>query len=275
MLGVAFFVVSPNLYWQLSQGFPTFHHTAHSNIALQSYGKNFHILKALEYILGQAALFGPLFFIAFFRPALWKNRSDKDIFLHCLIWPIFLAMIIQALMAKVNVNWGVFMALGAVLLVSYRCTENRLKWILITNTVVGVLGLALLVDYKASSTLFGFSYKGHTYHRTLEKLEAFKKQEEQLGELLRLITGHRCVAALGRFYTSYRSVDKWFLGERVPHDHFDKVSPFSRQKSIPGTFLIYTGHTDSYLKPFFSSLSKLGEIEGRPVFLGKNFKARK
>jgi 4-amino-4-deoxy-L-arabinose transferase-like glycosyltransferase len=269
MLGICFVVLFPNLLWQFENDLLTFYHTAHSNIAFHAYGAHFNITKALEYIMGQAILYGPLFFLAFFQKKVWICKKKKSVFYHFFIWPIFLTMIFQALMSKINLNWGVFMSLGAVLLISYQMDLKWLRWIFRTNLCLGFLILVLLVDYETTAKRFGIQYKGHQYHSVLKELESTNKKDFSKNQP-HLIVGHRCLASLGSFYGSYESVNKWFL-KGFPHDHFEKISPFQINKNYPGCFLIYTGQDETAFKSFFKKIKKVAYIKEKPLLLAEDF----
>lgn len=269
MLGLAMLILLPNILWQFENGLPTVHHTAHSNIVIQAYGKNFHWNKALDYIGGQYALFGPLIFLAFFKRKMWRATDRHTAFFHFFTWPIFVGMIFQALMAKINLNWGVLMCLGVVLLIVRSCSVRSLKWIIGTNLFFGLLLLAVLTDYKAASKWVGIHYKGHAYHQTLEALEHLKAENVKASSC-HLIVGHRCLAALGSFYGSFSSAGKWFLEGR-PHDYFDQTSPYRQEKQRDGTFLIYTGHEADVFSPHFKTLHRVGTLKKAPVFVAKDF----
>ena len=106
---VALAVLSPNLYWNFGHSFATVAHTA-SNASLSPDFINPE--EWLEFTLSQAAVIGPLFFVAL----LWlilrtlgraSGLRDEDKFLLSFFVPPMLIVMGIAFVSRANANWAV------------------------------------------------------------------------------------------------------------------------------------------------------------------------
>ncbi|CAK0744267.1 PMT_2 domain-containing protein [Gammaproteobacteria bacterium] len=124
-LVVALVILSPNLLWNSFHDLVSLRHTAH-NAALDR--PLFHPAKLLEFLGGQAMVFGPIL-IAILPAALLGrgeaviNGLDKTVAWHrrlllTLGLPLFLTMIGESLAARANANWAAPSYLSFTLLVA-------------------------------------------------------------------------------------------------------------------------------------------------------------
>ncbi len=107
-VAVACAIVAPNLWWNFSHGWATFSHTA-DNADWQGARKG-GIVAALEFIVGQAGMFGPImpglmiWFLV--HNAKRKERDPRSVFLFCFSIPVLLIVFVQACIAGAHINWG-------------------------------------------------------------------------------------------------------------------------------------------------------------------------
>jgi 4-amino-4-deoxy-L-arabinose transferase-like glycosyltransferase len=239
LLLAAFAVILPHLIWQVNHGFTTIEHTLNSNMVVNSYGTKLNFSAFFEYVIGQFALFGPFLMGLLVTRAFWRPKAPFEKFNHCLIWPLFITMCLQGLLAKVNLNWGVLTVLGVVLLCVQVGSETFLKRMIVTNTTLGFIGMGLLLNPEASMQLFGVKYKGLNHYQLLQKAQHYTDQWCKLNQC-HLIADHRCVAALARFYGNYASAHKWYRGVGGK-DYFEWVSPYKeRNDGKRGLYAIVT-----------------------------------
>lgn len=129
-LAVAALVLAPNLAWNLMVGWVTFGHTA-ENAHLG--GTLFHPVKGVEFVLSQAAVFGPVPFVALaWRFAtLRRDRPDgPEAFLVFFSAPVLLLILAQAFLSRANANWAaVAYAAAAVLVVVWLLRRGREYWL--------------------------------------------------------------------------------------------------------------------------------------------------
>jgi 4-amino-4-deoxy-L-arabinose transferase-like glycosyltransferase len=98
-------LLTPNIYWNISNGMMTFNHIAQDNIKLQH--QVYNPLKILSFILEQAAIMGIFNFIAILTPFFKKTHLDKkkQQLLYSFSLPIFVILASQAFFNRSNANW--------------------------------------------------------------------------------------------------------------------------------------------------------------------------
>ena len=241
MLGVAGVIMLPHLYWLSTNDFTTITHTLHSNMVVNTYGTKLNFNAFFEYIGGQFAVFGPLLIGMILTKRFWRPVQALEKFSHWLIWPLFTLMCLQGLLAKVNLNWGILIVFGVVLLTAMVKSERFLRQMIVTNTVIGVIGVGFLFDPYASMQASGVKYKGLKHYQLLEKAMQHTHEICPEKKMCHLIADHRCVAALARFYGEYASAHKWYRGEGGK-DYFEWTSPYKVRNNnrAPGSFFILT-----------------------------------
>lgn len=105
---IAALIVTPNIVWNVNNGFATAKHTA-SNASLDL-GDMFHFDELFEFLGGQAGVLGPIVFVALIW-ALWRawrrssGLSTEDKFLIAYILPPFVFISIIAFVSRANANW--------------------------------------------------------------------------------------------------------------------------------------------------------------------------
>jgi 4-amino-4-deoxy-L-arabinose transferase-like glycosyltransferase len=105
---IALALLAPNIYWNVQHAFATVAHTA----ANARIGANFfHPGEFIEFIVSQAGVIGPLFFVAlvwfFWRTAQRPSgMSDEDRFLIAFIVPPLIIVSALALLSRANANWA-------------------------------------------------------------------------------------------------------------------------------------------------------------------------
>ncbi|MEQ1753905.1 MAG: glycosyltransferase family 39 protein [Micropepsaceae bacterium] len=109
MLGavcVAILVFSPNIIWNVAHGMATVRHTA-SNANWGS-SKLFNIGNALEFIVAQAGIIGPVAAIVIVWGLIrrWTDRDTPDTLMLSLSLPIITIVALQAFISRANANWA-------------------------------------------------------------------------------------------------------------------------------------------------------------------------
>lgn len=106
---IALALLAPNIYWNVQHAFATVTHTA-ANARL---GSNlFHPGEFVEFVLSQAGVIGPLFFVAlawlFWRTAQCSGgMTDEDRFLAAFTSPPLIIISVLAFLSRANANWAV------------------------------------------------------------------------------------------------------------------------------------------------------------------------
>lgn len=141
-------VLLPNLVWNLNHHFVAFNHVSEHNIALTQMG--LHPLKLITFWLAQMAMMGPILGVAFVVQLIqlkWPLKPEPDKLLFSFIFPLFLAVSIEALLVRAHSNWGVGIYIAVIIWVSHYLVQTKkiiyLKW------SVGIHCVAMLFFYSA------------------------------------------------------------------------------------------------------------------------------
>jgi 4-amino-4-deoxy-L-arabinose transferase-like glycosyltransferase len=159
---IAIAIVSPNIVWNVQNGFATARHTA-SNARLDS--QLFNLDELFEFLGGQFLVFGPLIFIVllWLMWRAWRRSSgleDQDKFLLAYILPPFAFVSLIAFVSRANANWAavafpaiVVWVTGA--LFATRGGRRLLVGALAINVAIGAAMIATALDPVASARFKG------------------------------------------------------------------------------------------------------------------------
>jgi len=154
---IAALIVTPNIVWNVNNGFATARHTA-SNASL-NLGDMFHIDELFDFIIGQAGVLGPIVFVVLIW-ALWRawqrstGLSTEDQFLISYILPPFIFISIIAFISRANANWAAVAYPAIVVWVTgslFTSVKGR-RWLLgagFVNTALAVVVAVLVLSYPA------------------------------------------------------------------------------------------------------------------------------
>jgi 4-amino-4-deoxy-L-arabinose transferase-like glycosyltransferase len=169
-LALALLILSPNLLWNMMNGFVTLKHTGDN---IQGSGLKFSPLGALEFIATQFGVVGPLLFggllVAFVR---FRNESitRADRLMLAFALPSLAAVTALGFFRNVNANWAAAAFVSAtVVVVAIWVREGRMR-LLGATLAIGLLAQAALlagdvIAYQAGIAQLGA--KGDLYRRTL------------------------------------------------------------------------------------------------------------
>ena len=104
LIAVALF--SPVVIWNAQNGFPTVKHTGTNIDWAYPY---FHPGRALEYLVVQFGVFGPILFAVLLRTAWRERRGGSDsgkVLLLSFSMPVLALLLLQALLSKAHGNWS-------------------------------------------------------------------------------------------------------------------------------------------------------------------------
>lgn len=147
---IAALIVTPNIIWNVNNGFATARHTA-SNASL-NLGDMFHFDELFEFIGGQAFVLGPIVFVAIIW-AIWRaaGRRDtlatEDKFLLAYILPPFIFISMIAFISRANANWAA-VAYPAIVVWTTGLlfsSINGRRWLAGSAALNAALGIALAI----------------------------------------------------------------------------------------------------------------------------------
>jgi len=153
---VAALIFAPNLWWNHANGWPTFQHTA--DISNLETGPGLHWDELQEFLSGQAAIMGPVLFVALLvliaRIKHWR-RDPNQVFLACFTLPFLLVISAQALLGRANANWAAMTyAAGTLWVVSWLLQANR-RGIVIAALAVNLVAMVAAYHYHAIARATG------------------------------------------------------------------------------------------------------------------------
>lgn len=144
---VSFFVLLPNMLWNMHHHFSTFSHVWHTNMRFS--GVHFYILSLLNFFFSQFAVFSPVLFLPliFFVFFNFKQRDYRYNLLRFFSGVILLAIFLQALFSHAYANWAVAAYISGIILVCDQLISQKKLLFLWINAYVmsGVLILFYLL----------------------------------------------------------------------------------------------------------------------------------
>ncbi|PPR45024.1 MAG: hypothetical protein CFH18_00038 [Alphaproteobacteria bacterium MarineAlpha5_Bin8] len=231
-------VVSPNIVWNLNNGWITFDHTA-DNAALDRINLNFS--NGFVFIISQIIMVGPLIFFAFcffFNKRLIDDFNNRLLFYFSV--PIFLIVFVEGILVRANANWAA-VSLVAFLILFVGVVFHSSKKVLSINNLFNLLvGFSFFYLIATSSTIGPFKrISGVT--SLAEDLRS-----NNINEFGRLVVSDRMLFSNLRFifyedpiifYTPYKQNSK------IGH-HFQKTNPLP--VGINKNF-IFIGHKEDII----------------------------
>ena len=145
-LALGLLIYSPNLFWNASHGFASYHHTA-ANANL--HGFSLHPDAFVEFLAAQFGVFGPIFaaVLAIIAFQAWRRPGQldrHDWFLLTLSLPTLAVMLLESALSRAQPNWSApaYVA-GTVLVVAWLSRRGRdglVQWSVVLHIVLAVFG---------------------------------------------------------------------------------------------------------------------------------------
>ncbi|HEX3945274.1 MAG TPA: glycosyltransferase family 39 protein [Rhizomicrobium sp.] len=228
VLVLGFLILSPNLFWNASHGYPTLAHTE----ANANWGRaKFNLGNAAAFIAGQFGVFGPLM-MAGWLGALWhlraSTRRQPALVLAAFSAPVLILIVIQSFISDANANWAASAYVAAVPLAVAMLLEwwkSRLLWgsLAIGAATMLTLWVAQVSPALADRALLGNALKRQEGWRELGMAVA---EQTRAASYDAVAAANRSVLAELLYYARPRSVPiKAWDRTAVPHDHFQMTMP--------------------------------------------------
>ena len=257
-------IIIPNIVWNISNGFATFHHTAEN---VGGAGLRFSVVGFFSFFFSQFAVVGPIvfggFLVAMVRVKSFPfNGSDRILLLFSL--PIVALVMTAAFVSNAHPNWMAPALIAMIILVTALLVrQNRLAWVIASIAIGVFVQLVLLVaDANADRLTITGLKKPDVYERTMgwrllgEKVSALAESSGA-----KSVVGERRydVPSL-LYYLRDRPwpVVTWKSGI-VPRDHFELKFPFTGETPEP-VLLVTPCPFEQRLKQQFGSVAPLGSF---------------
>lgn len=267
-LAIAALLILPNIAWNFANGFTTFWHTDDN---IRGGGVDLDVLRTLEFLLSQFAVFGPILFAVLLAgvaraasPAL--GRADR-LMLAFAIPPLALITAV-ALVTHANANWAApaFVS-GGVIAVAFLVRSEAWNWLAASIACGVFVQVALLAgDAVATRVHVPFLADGDVYSRTL----GWRSLGETAGRLARRL-GARVIVAENRYDVAallyyWRDQPEQILDWRwgsVPADNFELTRPFTDAAPQPVLYVSRCplASLPAGLSHYFAGVEPLGRFD--------------
>jgi 4-amino-4-deoxy-L-arabinose transferase-like glycosyltransferase len=266
---IAFLILAPNIYWNITHQFATLKHTGEN---ITGTGLRFHPLDAGAFLGSQFAVAGPLVFAAFlfilvqaFRDRL--TRQDR-LMLAFAIPPLALVFALSFFRGA-NANWAAPAVLSMTILVTAWWLRNGHRSWVAASLVIGLVVQIALLAGDAFADRISFAALGRNsdiYQRTL----GWRTLGDEVTRLART-HGALTVAAEGRaeqaaltYYLRNQplAVTSWARGAEA-RSQFDLTQPLNDSAKEP--VLLFTGcQSTPRLARFFANVTRLPDLVIQP-----------
>ena len=238
-------VVAPNIYWNMSNGWLTFGHTA-DNINMGSITINF--VGFFNFLFAQIFILGPLIFIA--AIAYYKKifvLSEQNSFLLAFSMPVFVFVVLESFFIRAHGNWAAPAFIGLVVFLVRSLMICMPKIVLINNVIN--FSLALLFFYLV---MIGSSYKVFGQLHGYENFTNYLNLKTQDQKITNIVIEERMVFSIVNYRLRNKNLS--FYVTKAPGDRVS--NHFQINKALSSNFnesFIYVGGLESigYLKKSF------------------------
>ena len=173
---VFLFVVFPNIFWNLNNGWVTLSHTA-DNTNLQNLDLNFY--EPLKFIISQIFMLGLVLFLSFIY-MFWSFRLDfENKFLLIFSLPIILIVLVESFLVRANANWAA-PALISIFILMYRLIAER------SNRLI-------IINFAANCLICIFLYISILTNSSLTMFDRIRGVEVFVNEIVKVVEGNDVV----------------------------------------------------------------------------------
>ncbi|MEJ2117663.1 MAG: glycosyltransferase family 39 protein [Alphaproteobacteria bacterium] len=239
---IAVLFLAPNIAWNVGNGFATFSHTA-DNAGWG--GSLFHWKDALEFLIGQLGVAGPVIFVTFVwlciawmrQPRGWRTLDDREKLLLAFSIPVLVLMMVQSFISRAHANWAAFAYIAVTVLVT--AAMLRANWTRLFRASIG-LHIAVMLALGAGGMLAGnFASLGvrDPYSRVLgwRAIADATITKAHDGGFRAIATDRRALAASLLYYLRDADipVTAFMHNRKRPRDHFELTRPITKDTPRP------------------------------------------
>ncbi len=243
-LGVA--MIIPNVLWNLENKFATFSHTAdNANWSVDI----FHPIKAIEFVISQFGLFGPILFASLLIiswRAFNKKLPERDRLLLAFSLPVLIIITLQALLSRAHANWAAASYIAATVLVTATLVRD-LAWPWIRASLgLHIAALIIVITGTTLAESIAFPFGIAPFSRTLGWQEVAKATSEELKKARSagqpygaILCDHRSISAALLYYLKDNPTPVYaWRGKRPVKNHFQLTKAYS--SGVPEPVLLVT-----------------------------------
>ncbi|MDJ0638019.1 MAG: glycosyltransferase family 39 protein [Paracoccaceae bacterium] len=146
-------IAAPNLWWNVANGGTTVRHIAKDNAKVDASGMN--PASALEFLVSQFVVFGPVAFAAFLLALWWaiRRKAPPNTGLLLIFSALVVAILtVQGLRSSANANWAVTAYVAGAVLAGAILAQHP-RWLLAGVLLNLTLVVALPLAYMSAETL--------------------------------------------------------------------------------------------------------------------------
>ena len=258
---VAALLIAPNMAWNMSNGFATFEHTVNDNMAWQ--GVTLHPVDALEFLVTQFGILGPIVFGAYLVILFTGRRTDRpgsDRFLLFMSLPVFLLITGQALMSQAEANWSATAFPAAVILTTAHLLMPRHRISFYASLAINGAVAAVLVVGFAVMTPALVPAKLKPIHQLFgaDDLRAGLLETLEPTDLTTVVADGRTLTAEVIYALRDTRFDVRALrrADAAPTNDFEKTRPWTPGMALPVAVIRNEGRGD------------LGDLPGDSEIIG-------
>ena len=264
-LGLALLILSPNVLWNILNGFVTLRHTGDN---IQGSGLKLSPLGALEFVATQFGVAGPLLFGGFLVALAGFGRTAvtrEDRLMLAFALPPLAAITALGFFRTVNANWAAAAFVSAtIVVVAIWLRQERVRLLGVTLALGLVAQVALLagdvIAYQAGIASMGA--RGDLYRRTLGWRglgEAVAQKAREVNAKSVVAEGRHEVASLIYYMRNApQPVLSWPLSDN-PDSQFDMTNALDGSTAEPVLFVTPCPH-EARLKRVFPQVKLLGPV---------------
>lgn len=246
-LGGALLLIVPNVAWNFSNGFATVNHTV-DNANWQAFA--IHPGKAMEFLLAQFGVFGPILFAALLV-IVWRairqpnSLAAADKFLLAFSLPILVLVTAQGLISRAHANWAAPAYIAAVVLVTATMLrDGAWRWMVASLAINGAFAI-LIAAATWQAGRFAIPAIGDPFARTLGNRaiaeivrHELAASERRYAPVRAVLTEERETAAVLAYYARDIGVPvlSW-RNDGSPRSYFEMTRPFSSDGPYPVLFV--------------------------------------
>ncbi len=298
---VALLVFSPNIVWNIQNGFASFVHVAEDNA--QVLGEKFNLLNTLTFFGSQFAVFGPILFSLFIyalykfvRSLRVKRESlvqNPEFLLWCFALPILFIFLFLSFITKSDPHWASPTYIAASIIAARYIVKNSLYRILLASVLLHIVALGIFHNYDQIRYSLASKYHELKLPDPFVRTRGWREVGAEVTMLQKkypdavIVTTERKQTAQFLYYAELKKSERAPYGfikwnkDKYIDDHFEMISKF--KESDNGRFIIISDSKDnSEIIDSFKNIAKLEPIErnlggnrksGFQIYLANGFSA--